>query len=118
MRGACPTLRMTRRTNCAEGSRRPKGSRHLFVQLKDDHLIFKKDPALAILSTLPWTGIFFLNLRLSKLNVVDGSYNVKNVNSYKLEVTAPSPLCKSSPSFCCDVSLPFVFIRLLVFQLV
>ncbi len=78
-------------------------------------IFFKKDPALAVPSAIPWTGIF---LRLPKLNVVDGSYNLKNVKNYRLETTAPSPLSPSSFFFFCDVSLPFASICLLVFQFV
>lgn len=60
--GTRPTLRdcrtagqlaKTRRTDRAEGSRRPKGCGHGYIQLQDGHLIFEKDPAFAVLRATP-----------------------------------------------------------------
>ncbi len=42
------------------------------VQLGDSYLIFEKDPAFAVLSASPLTGLFFPNVKLSQA----GSYKV------------------------------------------
>ncbi|SJL06974.1 uncharacterized protein ARMOST_10316 [Armillaria ostoyae] len=113
--GTCPTLPKTRRTDRAEGSRRPKGYSHRYVQLEDGHIFFEKDPYFPKLTAIPCRRRFLQ--RRERQQLQGGSHGML------LRFAATFPLrsflsASSYFSFCRKVSTTAVAVVLFALEVI